>query len=114
MEVLSLKHDYVKTLDLLGVLTKNLYREESRGTSYKLKLNTLEDNLKLVYPNCMEYLMAKDNDEPSEHKDVTDSVVALPGEAGSSLLDGLTRQMRKQIVDRRKDIERQNRQVATF
>jgi hypothetical protein len=41
MEVLKLKHDYIKTLDLLGILTRNLYREESRATVYKLKLNTL-------------------------------------------------------------------------
>ena len=68
MEVLKLKHDYIKTLDLLSILTKNLYKEESRATAYKLRLNTLEDNLKLVYPNCMEYLMQKDNDEPVEHK----------------------------------------------
>ena len=68
MEVLKLKHDYIKTLDLLSILTKNLYKEESRATAYKLRLNTLEDNLKLVYPNCMKYLMQKDNDEPVEHK----------------------------------------------
>ena len=41
MEVLRLKHDYIKTLDLLELLTKNLYREESRAIGYKLKLDTL-------------------------------------------------------------------------
>jgi hypothetical protein len=57
MEVLRLKHDYIKTLDLLEILTKNLYKEESRAIGYKLKLETLEDNLRLVYPNFMEYIM---------------------------------------------------------
>ena len=53
IDVLKLKQDYLKTLDVLEISTKNLYSEESKAIALKLKLDTLEDNLKLVYPNCM-------------------------------------------------------------
>jgi len=59
IDVLKLKHDYLKTLDALEILTQSIYKEESRATGLKLKLDTLEDNLALVYPNCMHYVRLK-------------------------------------------------------
>ena len=54
-----MKQGYHKTLDVLEMSTTKLYREEYKKIALKLKLETLEDNLLLVYPNCMEYVMTK-------------------------------------------------------
>ena len=59
MNVLELKHDFHKTLEVLETLTRSLYQEEVRSTALALKLKNLEDGLALVYPNYKEYLLAK-------------------------------------------------------
>jgi len=59
VDVIKVKQGYHKTLDVLEMSTKKLYREESKNIAMKLKLETLEDNLLLVYPNCMNYLVTK-------------------------------------------------------
>ena len=59
IDVLKLKHDYLKTLDALEILTQSIYKEESRATGLKVRLHTLEDNLGLIYPNCTHYVRLK-------------------------------------------------------
>jgi len=58
VDVLELKHDFHKTLEVLETLTRSLYQEEARSTALQLKLKSLEDGLALVYPNYKEYLLA--------------------------------------------------------
>ena len=65
MNVLELKHDFRKTLEVLETLTRSLYQEEVRSTALALKLKNLEDGLALVYPNYKEYLLAK---QPADTK----------------------------------------------
>lgn len=59
VDVLELKHDFRKTLEVLEILTKSLYQEEARSAALKLRLDSLEDSLALVYPNYKEYLAVK-------------------------------------------------------
>jgi hypothetical protein len=65
VNVLELKHDFHKTLEVLETLTRSLYQEEARSTALALKLKSLEDGLALVYPNYKEYLLAK---QPADTK----------------------------------------------
>ena len=83
VNVLELKHDFHKTLEVLETLTRSLYQEEARSTALELKLKSLEDGLALVYPNYKEYLLAKQpyhHDTKSRQANQETAMVSVQGE----------------------------------
>ena len=81
IDVLELKHDFQKTLEVLGILTRSLYQEEARSTALELKLKSLEDGLALVYPIYKEYLLPKQPaDTKSRQTNQETAMVSVQGE----------------------------------
>jgi hypothetical protein len=57
--VLQLKHDFTKTLEILEISTRNTYLKEQRLIDCQMKHDKLLDNLALVYPMALEYILPK-------------------------------------------------------
>ena len=56
VDIVKLKHDFEKTVNVLEILTKSLLNEEQKSLSYRLKLENLEDNLTILFPNWTFYM----------------------------------------------------------
>ena len=113
IDVLKLKQDYNKTLDVLGIFTKRLYSEESKAIALRLRLDTLEDNLKLVYPNSMQYVMTKGTSAVREsteayQKEKVDQTALASGDREKALQ--AKQEEEKQLLE----IENKNAEIAAF
>lgn len=53
IEVIKLKQDFTQILGVLQTLTESLYKEESKSVALRERLETLQENLKLIYPNSL-------------------------------------------------------------
>ena len=62
MEFINLKHDNIKLHDALGILVKEYTREEQTASTLRLKIRVLEDHLKLIFPNCLDYILPYDTE----------------------------------------------------
>ena len=53
IEVIKLKQDFTQILGVLQTLTESLYKEESKSVALRERLENLQENLKLIYPNSL-------------------------------------------------------------
>ena len=53
IEVIKLKQDFTQILGVLQTLTESLYKEESKSVALRKRLENLQENLKLIYPNSL-------------------------------------------------------------
>ena len=69
IDTVRLRHDFEKISDVLDVAVRNLYLEEGRRRSAELQLDLLGHQLKLVFPNAVEYLVEKNVDDEAYMKE---------------------------------------------
>ena len=82
---------------MLEVSTRNTYLKEQKLIEVQMNLDRLRDNLRLVYPNCLQYLLPiYSNQKP------------VAQEEGTSL-----KEIREQLEKQQKIVE-QNNQVQEF
>ena len=53
IEVIKLKQDFTQILGVLQTLTESLYKEESKSVALRKRLENLQENLNLIYPNSL-------------------------------------------------------------
>lgn len=53
IEVIKLKQDFTQILGVLQTLTESLYKEESKSVALRERLENLQENLNLIYPNSL-------------------------------------------------------------
>lgn len=57
---MALRNKYDKSLDLIEILSKNLYEEREKTKKLSWELNDLKEDIEVVLPNYEKYYQDKD------------------------------------------------------